>query len=293
MNATNQDKKFSFIWKTLIIPLLQIILGIILINVPTFILRSTVQCILSALSVNNVQAIAFIIFCVRTLSVYFFYILFVKIFEKRNAEEVLITSASIKEFSSGSLLGISMITIIMALMWITGHFTITGINTSATLFQSFLYHSFFAFLQDIIYFAIIFRILEKNLGSWIAVIISAMIFGFKHLLFPGYTLWSVIAQTLEAGILFSAMFILTRKIWYILGFHLLWNYIQFGLILGFKSEGLTAFFIPEFSGSGLITGMPVGFEASVLTVIIGTLLGIYILSKSRKNGNFILPAWKR
>jgi membrane protease YdiL (CAAX protease family) len=294
MNPKENDRKnTSFVWRILTFPPLLIILGIIFINIPTFILRSITQFILSVLSIQNVTTASFFIFCVRSLSVYFLYLLFIRIFEKRKAKEVLITFSSIKEFIFGGLLGLITIIIVMVIMWIIGSFLITGVNTSATLFQSFFYHSFFAFLQDIVYFAIIFRIIEKNLGSWIAIVFSSIIFGFKHLLFPGYTLWSAIAQALEAGILFSALFILTRRIWFIFGFHLVWNYIQYGLILGFESEGLTALFIPEFSGSRLITGMPVGFEASILTFFMGTALGIYYLMKSRKKGNFILPYWKR
>jgi membrane protease YdiL (CAAX protease family) len=294
MNQDKNDRRnTSLIWRILTFPLLQIILGIIFINIPTFILRSITQLILSVLSIQNVTITSFVLFCVRSLSVYFLYLLFIKIFEKRKAEEVSITFSSIKEFIFGGLLGLTTIILVIVMMWIIGSFSITGVNTSATLFQSFLYHSFFAFLQDIIYFALIFRIIEKNLGSWFAIVLSSIIFGFKHLLFPGFTLWSVIAQTLEAGILFSALFIITRKIWFIFGFHLVWNYIQYGFFLGFKSEGLIALFNPEFSGSRLITGMPVGFEASIVTFFIGTALGVYYLIKSHQKGNFILPYWKR
>lgn len=178
-------------------------------------------------------------------------------------------------------------------MWISGNFAISGVNESATLFQSLIYHSFFAFLQDIVYFAIIFRILEKWIGSWGAIAIASIIFGFKHLLFPGYTLWSVIAQSFEAGILFSAIYIFTRNIWLIFGFHVAWNFIEYGFILGFGDGTMVPLFIAEFSGSSLITGMPVGPEASLLTFFILTSVGVYLLTISYRKGNFILPYWKR
>ena len=152
---------------------------------------------------------------------------------------------------------------------------------------------FFVFLQDIVYFAIIFRIIENRWGSWSAIVIASIIFGFKHLLFPGYTLWSVIAQSFEAGILFSTLFIFTRRIWIIFGFHFAWNFIQYGLFLGIESEKLRALFQSEFSGSNLITGMPVGPEASVFTFCILTSIGIYLLIKAYRKDKFFPPYWKR
>ena len=294
MNQIQNDQKHSsIIRKILYFPFCRIIIGIFLVNVPTFILRSIAQFILSSFSIENDTIQSLVIFCVRLLSVYFAYMFFVRTFEKRKAEEISINISTIKELFNGGLIGLVMISIVLTLMGLTGNFTINSVDYSATLFKSFLYHSFFAFLQDIVYFAIIFRIIEKSLGSWIAIIIASLIFGFKHLLFPGYTLWSVIAQTIEAGILFSALFILSRRIWLIFGFHFVWNYIQYGLIQGFDTEGLTPFFNTDFSGSNLVTGKPVGLEASLVTFIIGTFLGIYYLRKAKKNRNFVLPYWER
>jgi len=286
------ENKTNIFLRILYFPLVQIIIAIILVNISTFIVRSITQLSLSFLDVKNDNVTTLIIFCMRLFTVYFAYFYFVKVFEKRKAEEISINSTSIKEIFWGLALGISAICTII-IMWLTGNFTITGINNSATLFKSFLHNFFFAFLQDIVYFAIIFRITERNLGSWIAIFIASIIFGFKHLLFPGYTLWSVIAQSFEAGILFSSLFILSRKIWIIFGFHLAWNFIQYGIILGFEPEKLVPLFISKFSGSSLITGLPVGPEASLLTLCLLTSVGIYFTVKAYKKGYFILPYWKK
>lgn len=289
----NDQKRLSVFGKILHFPLSEIIIGVILVNVSTFILRSIAQVVLSSLSVENNLVSAIVIFVVRLLTVYFAYICFARIFEKRKAAEISINPAALKELSLGGLLGLGMIVIVIGLMWCFGNLTVNAVNINAPLLQSFIYHSFFAFLQDIVYFAIIFRITEKSLGSWIAIIITSIIFGFKHLLFPGYTLWSVIAQTFEAGILFSALFIMSRRIWLIFGFHLGWNFIQYGLIQGFDAEGLTPLFQVEFLGSRLITGMPVGLEASIITFVLATATGLYFLKKAYQKGNFVLPFWKR
>ena len=273
-------------------PVMQILIAIILVNVTTFILRSITQYILYSLSLNNTLT-SVVIFLVRVFTVYFAYLLFFKFFEKRKVQEISITSKSIKEFFYGALFGLFGIVTILTLMWITGNFTISGVNGSSTLFQSFLYLFFFAFLQTIVYFAIIFRILEKWVGSWSAIAIASIIFGFKHLLFPGYTLWSVIAQSIEGGILFCAIYIFFRNIWLIFGFIAVWDFIESGFILGLDNEAMIPLFNSEFSGSSLITGMPVGPEASILTFFIFTSIGIYLLRIAYKKGNFVLPSWKK
>ncbi|MBN2029616.1 CPBP family intramembrane metalloprotease [bacterium] len=277
--------------KRLIFPFFQIITGIVFVNVPAFVLRSIAQLILSTLVIDDVVK-SLIIFLVRTVTVYFAYSLFVRIFEKRKAEEIAINTVSLKEFACGGLLGLFSITAVMTLMWISGSFSINGMDHSAPLLKNFFYHAFYALLQDIVYFAILFRIIEKHFGSPVAIIIASIVFGFKHLLFPGYTLWSVVAQTIEAGILFSALFILTRRIWMIVGFHLIWNYIEYGLILGFDAENLTPLFNSELTGTNLITGKPVGIEASLFTFCICTVVGIVMLIKAYKKGHFLLPNWK-
>ncbi len=289
----NKNKAKTLILTILNFPILLIIIGIILINVPTFILRSIAQLLLSAFSVDNKTAIAVVIFCVRLITVYFAYTLFTKIFEKRKADELLFDISTLKEFSLGGLIGLMTITVVIGLMWIMGGYSIVGINYSATVLDSFLYNFFFAFLQDIVYFAIIFRIIEKSLGSIIAVAIASVILGFKHLLFPGYTIWSALAQTIEAGVLFSAFFILTRRIWLLFGFHFMWNFIQTGVIGDPKIRELKSILISNYSGPNIITGEPVGLEASILTFIIGTGLGIYFLYRVYKKGNLVLPFWKR
>ncbi len=274
-------------------PLLKIIIGIILVNVPTFLLRSMAQLLMSFLSIYNETVIAVVIFSVRLATVFFVYKFFTKIIEKRRVNELSLDISALKEFRYGDLVGFVSIITVLGLMWLLGNYSINGINNSATIFKSFLHNFFFAFLQDIVYFLIVFRIIEKSLGSWIAVVITTIIFGFKHLLFPGYTVWSGITQAFEAGILFSAFFMITGRIWLLFGFHFIWNFIEYGFILGFKPEGLIGLFKSEFFGSNLITGIPVGIEASILTFVIGTGLGLYVLFKAFKKGNYVLPFWRR
>ena len=274
-------------------PLTQIILAIILVNIPTFIFRNIAQSILSVFSINNEFTINLIIFIVRILSVYFMYDLYVKIFEKRKAREIQIGRQALKELILGLLLGFICILAVSSILLIWKKISIISLDWSAPLDRSFFTHIFYAFLQDIIYFMIIFRISEKWLGSWLAIFIASFIFGFKHMLFPGYTLWSAIAQSIEAGLLFSMLFVLTRRIWAMFGFHLMWNFMQYG-ILGFPEfDRIPSLLKVEYGGPDIITGAPVGLEASLITFLLISGLGLYLLYLAIKNNNLIVSYWRK
>ncbi len=286
-------KTLHLFWRKFGFSLVQIIIGIVIVNVLTFFVRSIAQIILSALSVEHSTIRSTVVFVVRSLTVYYGYALFVRISEKRKADEIAIDRKSLTQFLSGSALGILSIGVVVAVLWILGFFSIVGTNNSPTIYEDIMFHSFFAFIQDVVFIVILFRIFEQSLGTWFSMVVASVIFGFQHLLYPGQTLWSASTQTIEVGILFCSLFILTRRIWIIFGFHFVWNFIQYAII-GFPAMGHSRpLFLCKFFGPDIITGYPVGFEASLLTFIIGTGLGLFFLRKVFVLKNFIEPKWKK
>jgi membrane protease YdiL (CAAX protease family) len=293
MHAEIETAPYSrALWRLVGQSLLRIVIGIVIVNVGTFVVRSLVQAALSALAVEQSAVRITLVFVARFLTVYFGYVLFVRIFEKRKADELTVDRRSLTQFALGSALGLASISLVVVSLWMIGSFSIVTVNHSPTLLEDVLFHSFFAFIQDVVFVAILFRILERALGTWTSMVASSAIFGFQHLLYPGQTLWSASAQTIEAGILFCAMYVLTRRIWLIVGFHVVWNFIQYALI-GFPvMEHSRPLLQSQFSGSNIVTGVPVGLEASLLTLIVGTGLGLILLRKGILLQRFVRPVWK-
>jgi hypothetical protein len=263
---------------------------VVLINVLTYILRSLAQLALSTITQNNIIISSFT-FIVRMLSVYFIYFYFVRIFEKRKADEILLDKKAVKDFSIGCIIGLSIISITFLSLYLLGYCSIETVNKSPDFFQSFLFAFFFAFLQDIVYFAIIFRITERHLGSIPAIIIAGIIFGFKHLLFPDYSLWSAIAITIEGAILFTALYIKNRKIWMIFGFHFMYNFIQNGIFI--KTQDMNSLLQIKVTGPEILAGSQNGLESSIIAIILSVFIGTYFMRKVRNEGKFIPPFWKK
>jgi uncharacterized protein len=209
----------------------------------------------------------------------------------------------------GFLAGGALLTVVMIVLAITGSYRITSANPFtvvqliclivaacllALLFTrnkkiGFLHYVLFALLifgflpaaaslvvliggaiqEEFVFRGIIFRKLESSFGSWIAIAISAILFGFIHLLSPTATLVGAIALVVSAGILFAAIYILTRSLWWATGVHLGWNFFE-GPVFGVQVSGhvMPGFLSSSITGPEVWTGGSFGPEAGVAAIFI-------------------------
>ncbi|MCA5892493.1 CPBP family intramembrane metalloprotease [Isoptericola sp. NEAU-Y5] len=129
--------------------------------------------------------------------------------------------------------------------------------------------------------------LERLLGSWVALAVTASFFGLAHLLNPGATLWSTLAIAIEAGGLLGAAFLWRRNLWFVIGLHFAWN-STVGL-LGLPVSGHTApgLLTADVTGPSLLTGGAFGIEGSLVTVTISALLAVPMLLLARRRGTLV------
>lgn len=133
--------------------------------------------------------------------------------------------------------------------------------------------------EEIIFRGILFKMIDEQFNTFVAFAVSAIFFGAVHLANPGDTWWAGLAIAIEAGIMLSAAYKYSGTLWMPIGIHWAWNYTQ-GNILGFAVSGGNAgesLFIPEITGPDIITGGPFGAEASIVAVIIGSILSILLI----------------
>ena len=230
------------------------------------------------------------------------YIFYVKFWEKRPVYELRITSnknsvipkyfglnSAFSEFVIGLLIGTILICFLAGLLILFGQYYIVVNKIKVNNVIPVLINIGFsaAFIEELIFRGILFRLFEEWLGSWAAILISGLVFGFAHFTNPNATIFTSIAIALEAGILFPAIFIMTRRLWMVIGLHFAWNVVQ-GLVFsipvsGHSMEGI--FNINLNSNSNVwLSGGDFGLEASLLTLILLTCLGLGILYSLEMKG---------
>src|SRR5262249_14034479 len=83
--------------------------------------------------------------------------------------------------------------------------------------------------EEVLVRGIVSRSTEEALGSWLALLISATLFGLGHIGNPHATVWSALAISIEAGVLLAAAYMLTGRLWLPIGLHAAWNFTEGGL----------------------------------------------------------------
>ena len=142
-----------------------------------------------------------------------------------------------------------------------------------------------AVFEEIIFRGVLFRLIDDRWNTFVALLVSAVLFGVMHLPNPGATLWSTAAIAIEAGLLLGAAYKFKGTLWLPIAIHWAWNYTQ-GNILGFAVSGepiQEKLFSPIITGPDWITGGAFGAEASVPAVAVGLLLTVILLYKCKRD----------
>ena len=97
-----------------------------------------------------------------------------------------------------------------------------------------LVRSLFMFLvvgvgEEVLFRGIVFRMIDDRWGTVVALVVSALIFGFVHITNNNATVWSSLAIAVEAGLLLGAAYKWSGTLWVPIGIHWSWNYFQPGL----------------------------------------------------------------
>jgi membrane protease YdiL (CAAX protease family) len=140
-----------------------------------------------------------------------------------------------------------------------------------------------AIQEELIFRALLFRRLERSFGSWIALGISAFLFGMIHLFNPNGTLVGALAIAIAGGVLITSVYILTRSLWWAIGVHLGWNYFE-GPIFGTQVSGhsLPGIFSSTLSGSTAWSGGSFGPEAGLACIILVSAFGFYLCYRASR-----------
>lgn len=221
------------------------------------------------------------------------YVGVVALMDRRRPSELSLPGSGV-EFGLGTLVGAAMILVSFGLIVALGGYDVTGLGYPGDFAVALGAGLSAGFVEEIVFRGLFLRLLEEALGTWLALATTALLFGLVHLGNANATLWGALAIAVEAGILLGAVFVLTRRLWAVIGLHAAWNFVQGGVVgsevsgAGFGADGLID---SEPTGPDLVSGGAFGVEASVVTVVVCLVTAVTLLWWAVRAGRIVPPAW--
>ncbi len=220
-----------------------------------------------------------------------------RLVEQRHPIFELAGSRAVRGLGTGLGLGVTLMATCACLLAMLGVFRIEGFNPGYSPWMAVLGVGFSAAVtEEILFRGILFRLVEAGLGSWVAIAVSAVVFGASHLGNPEATVLGAVGIALEAGVLFAALYAFTRSLWVVIGLHFAWNVVQgpvLGIVVSGSSTTGAGFVRSSLVGPGWLSGGQFGIEASAITIVVLTALGVWVLSELVRRGLIVRPCWVR
>jgi len=218
------------------------------------------------------------------------YIFLFRYYEKRSITE-LSTKGLGKNLSIGILLGVLLQSLTILVIYLNKGFTVISVNSILFILPSLTMAFTSAIFEEILFRGILFRITEEKLGSYWALVISAIIFGAMHLANPHSTFLAALGLAIQAGLLLGAAYIFSRNLWFPIAIHFAWNFTQSG-IFGASTSGSTmgkSLLTTKIEGAEWFTGGQFGPEGSIQATLFCLVATIVLILLSHKQHKIIKP----
>ncbi len=222
------------------------------------------------------------------------YVGFVRFVERRPVSELALPGMG-RELGIGLLIGAGLYTLCVLILMVLGIYRIEGLNPLSFVIPAVAMALSSGIFEELFFRGAVFRIIEEWLGSWVSLLVSSLVFGLVHLFNPAGTITGAIFISIEAGLLLAAAYMLTRRLWLSIGFHMSWNYTQSAIFSGIVSGGVAdpGLIRSNIKGPEVLTGGSFGLESSVIAFLLCTLTGVILLVMAIRRGNIVKPAWQR
>jgi membrane protease YdiL (CAAX protease family) len=222
------------------------------------------------------------------------YVGYAHFIEQRAVSELALTRMG-RQIGTGLLIGTGLYAACELILMALCIYRIDGLNPLSVMVPGIATALSSAIFEELLFRGVIFRSVETWFGSWAALVVSSLVFGLTHLLNPQATIEGALFIAVEAGILLAAAFMLTRRLWLSMSFHVSWNFTQSAIFSGTVSgndaqEGLIR---GTMTGPDWLTGGSFGVESSVLALVLCTATGIVMLVMAARRGTILPPIWKR
>jgi uncharacterized protein len=223
------------------------------------------------------QVSGIIIFALEGLVSIVGYVLFVRVIEKRKMTELSRFRVSLLPF--GALVGLVWFTLLMLMLYAAGHYQISGVGFPNRVLSAVTFALGTAVWEEVTFRGLLFRVTEQTFGTWIGVLVSAVVFGAVHGLNPNASLTASIAIVVESGVLLAAAYFATRTLWLPIGLHFGWNFAE-DFIFGIRMSGHAArpaIVEGTLTGPPLWTGGVYGLESSIWAIGMAAIMSVVLI----------------
>jgi len=218
------------------------------------------------------------------------YCCFVLWVERRSVFEFSF-KGSVKELSAGFAWSSALVGAVVAILGLLGCFQVTGWSSGYGMLQMLQLHLFVAVLEELLFRGVLFRLLENIVGTWVALVLSTLLFGLAHLGNPGAN-WITLGCLGVLSVSLTLAYLVTRRLWMCIGMHWAWNFVQGG-IFSLPVSGTQVWpgvLATETYGADWLTGGAFGIEASVLTLLFLTALSGFFLRVAQQRQHW--KSWR-
>lgn len=250
------------------------------------------QDVMTSYASEPVKAVQHIVaLAIAGFAVYLGYAHFI---EQRAASELALPGMG-RELGIGLVIGAGLYASCELVLMAMGIYRIDGLNPLSFMIPAIAMALASGIFEELLFRGVLFGAVESWFGSWAALVVSSLVFGLTHLMNPEATLEGALFIAVEAGILLAAAYMLTRRLWLSMGFHVAWNYTQSAIFSSIVSgnEAASGLIRSTIDGPDYLTGGNFGVESSVLALIVCTTTGIVMLVMAAKRGKIVPPIWKR
>ena len=206
------------------------------------------------------------------------YALWWKWTEKRRAADLPMRRLA-ADTGIGFGVGILFFVLVTGIIALLGGYRVESVSWNwDTLIKDLFMFLIVAVGEEVLFRGIVFRMIDDRWGTVVALVLSALIFGFVHITNDNATVWSSLAIAVEAGLLLGAAYKWSGTLWVPIGIHWAWNYFQ-GPVFGFSVSGndTRSLIKPVIEGSEWLTGGSFGAEASIPAFVLGLAMAIVFL----------------
>ncbi|GFN32944.1 CPBP family intramembrane glutamic endopeptidase [Paenibacillus xylaniclasticus] len=274
---TNGSKStWSRIWRFPLVWMIVGLLSILVVNDLFYLLIEPAEGIASLL--------LYVVLCLIVIAIYK---LTMKYLARQSTPELSIARAG-KEAGLGALIAIGLIGAATLIITAAGGYSFqwADADIDVVIISAIGASLGASIVEELVFRGLALQAISKLAGNWAALAVTSLFFGVAHLGNPGATLWGGIAIAIEAGILLGAAFMWRKNLWFAMGLHFAWDFVDCLLDFPVSGHDVGGLFTKNLKGDILLTGGEFGLEASFITVILGLLIAIpMLISAARKRAS--------